>query len=174
MWKRINDPLSPLFGADVRGLEIKVEENYYTHNSDKWFLVTHLRRLDLIVGNKPFQLSGGDDGHIGMIISCDFLIDSPVNEDTIEFDSLPPYGKFLGERLEKRLDGLRLESARFENSVQASLFSGDLFIKRMFLKRNNSFDADEVLNQLYDAFKTASQDEVQEMMIQNEMKFVEI
>lgn len=116
-WFRVNDPLSPLHGCDVRGSEA-VDEN---EESLGFLMIEALRRVDIFVGDRPHQLVAPEDGNLGLMIDMNQLIESPIQDDIVELVTDRPFGKCVEEYQLDRADGVALRIARFEGAIQVAL-----------------------------------------------------
>jgi len=115
-WFRVVDPLSPLRGCDVKGNIVELGKD----TSWKWLLVESVRRVDVFVGDRPFQLVGsGDD--LGVLIKISHLEESSIQDDVVEMTTDSPYGKCLSEDERTRKDGLTIRIAVFEKAAQIAL-----------------------------------------------------
>jgi hypothetical protein len=114
-WFRVVDPLSPLFGSDVR----------CASEEDGWMLIDGLRRVDIFMGDRPFQLLAPEGEDLGLRIDSDCLRESHVQDDVVELVTDRPFGISIDEGEMTRDDGLTLTIARFERAVQVALKAGD-------------------------------------------------
>lgn len=109
---------------------------------DDGFVVQALRRIDVFVGDRPFQLVAGPDEDLGLIIRMEQLVKSPLQDQIVELVTDRPHGKCLDEYQLDRSDGVALRVARFEEAIQVALddvdgvllasttYSGDRFQER--------------------------------------------
>ncbi len=109
-WYRVTDPLSPLCGCDVRGRE----------HLD-YFLIDAVRRIDIFVGDRPFQRVAPTGQDLGLMIRSIQLIESPLQDDIVELATDTPYGKFVWENEFTRPDGASLHVVEFERKRQIAL-----------------------------------------------------
>lgn len=91
-WFRVIDPLSPLYGCDVRGHCVDC-----SFGPDDGLVIRAMRRVDIFVGDRPFQLVAPEGETLGLIIISSQLEPSPIQDDIVELSTDLPYGKFLGE-----------------------------------------------------------------------------
>jgi hypothetical protein len=94
-WFRVIDPLSPLYGCDVRGYDAK--DGPYDLPRRTYLNVTGMRRVDIFVGDRPFQLMAPKNENLGLMVLFQQLEPSPLQDDIIELSTELPYGKFLEE-----------------------------------------------------------------------------
>jgi hypothetical protein len=122
-WYRVIDPLSPLYGCDVRGT-----------SSEPWLTIVALRRVDVFVGNRPFQLVAPEGQSLGLLIDVEQLELSPIQTDVVELDTGRPFGRCIDESTMTRGDGLTLRIARYERAQQVALDDnrGTLLASRTF------------------------------------------
>ncbi len=113
-WFRVTDPLSPLFGCDVQTWSVGLHD---------WPLVVALRRVDIFVGDRPFQLVAKSGEDLGLQINPDILTESPMQDDIVELGTDMPYGKVLVELEKTRADGLTLNFVTYERAGQVSIIS---------------------------------------------------
>lgn len=113
-WYRVIDPINPLFGCDVTGL---IDED--THPG--YLQVTAMRRVDIFVGDRPFQLVGNDYEGLGIMIDTDHLGESLLQDETVELTTERPFGRCIDESEMTRKDGVTLRIARYETHVQIAL-----------------------------------------------------
>lgn len=116
-WYRVNDPLSPLCGCDVTGIEAISWEG--------WLSITALRRVDVFVGDRPFQLVAKEGEHLGLLIDTAQLVDSPFQDDVMVVGRDRPHGICLDESEMTRADGVTLRVARYERATQIALEDPD-------------------------------------------------
>jgi hypothetical protein len=114
-WYRVTDPLSPLYGSDVRGREI------YSESYPDVMCVQAMRRLDLLVGNRPFQLVAAEGDDLGIWIRLTHLQESPIQDDIVETTTDRPFGLCLNESEMTRTDGVTLRIARYEGATQIAV-----------------------------------------------------
>lgn len=116
-WFRVNDPLSPLHGCDVRGSEaVDVDED-----SLGFLMIEALRRVDVFVGDRPHQLIAPKGGNLGLMIDMDQLEPSPIQNEIVEIGTDRPFGKCIEEYQLDRADGVAIRVARFETATQIAL-----------------------------------------------------
>lgn len=119
-WFRVVDPLSPLYGCDVRGWESEA-----AFGPDDALIVTAMRRVDVFVGNRPFQLVAKQGEDLGLAVRTSQLDVSPVQDEIIETGTDRPHGLCLDESEMTRLDGVTLRVARYERATQIALEDPD-------------------------------------------------
>jgi hypothetical protein len=120
-WYRVIDPQSPLFGCEVRGWISEA-----AIGADNALVVEAMRRLDMIVGDRPFQMIAAAGDNLGLAIRADQLEVSAVQEDIVEMSRESPYGKFVDEwRYDNDRSGYELQLVRYEGALQAVLRSED-------------------------------------------------
>jgi hypothetical protein len=124
-WYRVVDPLSPLFGCDVSGrLTVggwDIERDRYRG----YLIIESMRRIDVFVGDRPFQLVAPKGDSLGLIIRQEQLEISPLQVDVVEIDSKRPFGICLDESEMQRADGLVLHVVNYEQATQVALKAGD-------------------------------------------------
>ncbi len=117
-WYRVIDPLSPLYGCDVRGYSAEC-----VFGPDDGLVIKAMRRVDIFVGDRPFQLIAPQGETLGLVIDSRQLEPSPLQDETVELATDLPYGEFLEEVEDERGDRLRLHSVAYENAYQVALTS---------------------------------------------------
>lgn len=117
-WYRVIDPINPLFGCDVAGL---VDDD----NLPGYLQVTAMRRVDIFVGDRPFQLVAPDGESLGVLVDTDHLADSLIQDETVELATDRPFGRCIDESELERRDGVTLRIARYENAVQIAIEDAD-------------------------------------------------
>ncbi len=116
-WYRVIDPLNPLYGCDVRCRE--------SLQAEGWMVVEALRRVDVFVGDRPFQLVAPKGGCLGLLVDSDNLEVSPIQDEVMETATDRPYGLCLNESEMQRGDEVTLRIARYEYSTQIALLSAE-------------------------------------------------
>lgn len=111
MWYRVMDPLNPLCGADVL-----IEDE----GDNGFCVVTALRRLDVLMGNRTFQLRVPEGQHLGISVLAEHLVESPIQDDVIEIAYDYPNGKCLSEATLDTGDTDELRIARYERAIQVA------------------------------------------------------
>lgn len=109
-WWRVIDPLNPLCGCDVM-----IED--LTHEAG-FFAVKGLRRMDVLMGDRPFQLIN-KDGNVGVMVNFEHLVPSPIQDDVVEIGYDYPNGKCLDEEL-LCVEEVELRIVRYENAIQVA------------------------------------------------------
>ncbi len=115
-WFRVVDPLSPLFGCDVTVIGSTLKG--FKH-------VMSMRRMDIFVGDRPFQLIAPEGESLGILIKESHLEESPLQVDVIEIGSSRPFGICLDESEMQRGDDLVLHIVNYEQATQIALKDGD-------------------------------------------------
>lgn len=138
-WMRVSDPISPLDGCDVLVTDEQVGEH-------PWRMVYGLRRIDVFVGNRPFQLIAEDKGNIGVMVNPLTLTDSPLGDDVVEMSTTTPHGKFVSEDLYRGPeDGPSMMVVRFSRAYQVAL----LDVESRLMATNTWYsDVDEELMEI--------------------------
>lgn len=121
MWYRVNDPLNPLCGSDVLTGEVGRIEG----GSRKFWEVIAIRRVDVFVGDRPYQLVAPAGGSLGIMVASDGLVESPIQDEVVEIATDRPYGKCVEERDLDRSDGVRLRVVEYEQMGQVALDDAD-------------------------------------------------
>jgi hypothetical protein len=126
-WFRVTDPLSPLYGCDVRGWRSQA-----VFGADDALVVIALRRVDVFVGDRPFQLVAREGEDLGIAVRADQLDESPLQDETIETGTDRPHGLCIDESEMSRNDGSTLRIARYERATQIAVEdnNGDLLATR--------------------------------------------
>ncbi len=120
-WYRVTDPLSPLHGCDVTGRQA-VDA---MHNRDL-LLITGVRRVDVFVGDRPFQRIAGGTGDLGLLIDAAQLEESLIQDEVVELSRDKPYGIFLNEsNMTRNTDGHTLRIVQYERATQVALDDGE-------------------------------------------------
>lgn len=94
-WYRVIDPLSPLYGCDVRGYD--ASEGPYEIPKGTYLNATGMRRVDVFVGDRPFQLMAPKNENLGLMVLFQQLEPSPIQDEVVELSTELPYGDFLEE-----------------------------------------------------------------------------
>lgn len=120
-WFRVIDPLSPLYGCDIRlGLGLaRVNPDDFSVKS--FGVVVAMRRVDVFVGDRPFQLIAKEGEDLGLMIDKSQLEDSPLQDETVETGTDRPHGLCIDESEMTRGDGVTLRVARYERAVQIAV-----------------------------------------------------
>lgn len=118
-WYRVIDPLSPLYGCDVRGWRKPVGNNEMTIQD--FMVIEAMRRVDIFVGDRPFQLVAPDGEMLGLLIDWTQLEPSPLQDEIVELATDMPYGEFLEEVELNREDGCVLHLSAYERLYQVAL-----------------------------------------------------
>lgn len=112
-WWRVVDPLNPLSGCDV------MLGNDTSLGGSNFHPVVGLRRLDVLVGDRPFQLRAGEGQDLGVCVDGDHLVESPVQDDLIEIGYDLPHGRCIGEQVFS-IDDTELRIADYEKATQVA------------------------------------------------------
>lgn len=125
-WYRVIDPLSPLYGCDVLldghrvwGVEWAVDAD------ESFYRVVAMRRVDVFVGDRPFQLVAKDGQDLGLMISNACFAASPVQDEIVVTGTDRPHGLCLDESEMTREDGATLRIARYEKATQIAVEDAD-------------------------------------------------
>lgn len=121
IWHRVIDPLNPLFGCDVL-LDWNAAT---TSKSQVWFSVRGMRRIDVFVGDRPFQLIAPPGENLGITINPEHLEESPLQDDIVELSTDRPFGLCLSEASVLRSDGCCFRIATFERMSQVAVDGPD-------------------------------------------------
>jgi hypothetical protein len=119
-WYRVIDPINPLYGCDVNGTPLEFPEEFRGLMD-----VRALRRVDIFVGDRPFQLVAPEGETLGLLISTEHLGECPMQDEIVELVTDRPYGKCLNESQMKRPDGCTFSVAEYEHAVQAAILSSN-------------------------------------------------
>ena len=121
-WFRVIDPLSPLYGCDVRvapdGLSLVKPDDFSTRS---FATIQALRRVDVFVGDRPFQLVAKDGEDLGLMIERSQLETSPLQNETVETGTDRPHGLCIDESEMTRADGVTLHVVNYERATQIAL-----------------------------------------------------
>ncbi len=115
-WYRVTDPLNPLCGCDVRGW---VSEAVF--GPDNALAIVALRRVDVFVGDRPYQLVAPEGETLGVAVMMEHLVDSPFQDDVMEVGDDRPFGLCLNESEMTRPDGCTLFVVQYERATQIAL-----------------------------------------------------
>lgn len=122
-WWRVIDPLNPLCGCDVtlapteHGI-VKFEDP--DNDNTLYGAVTGLRRMDILMGDRPFQLIRKDGQDIGVLVRLGHLEVSPIQDDVVEIAYDLPNGKCLDEDVLSDGGDAELRIAKYENATQVA------------------------------------------------------
>lgn len=114
-WWRVVAPDNILFGADVRGNVIPADDGCEVAT----LFVRAIRRVDMIVGDRPFQVQNLGTG-IMIEVNMDNLELSPVQDEVVEISRKTPYGSFVAETGETN-GNKHLTKVWYENAVQIAV-----------------------------------------------------
>lgn len=120
-WYRVIDPLSPLYGCDVLTESSLTAVNHKDFTTRKFLMVKALRRVDVFVGDRPFQLIAKDGDDLGLMVDRAVLEDSPIQDETVETGTDRPHGICLDESEMTRVDGHKLKIVKYEKAIQIAL-----------------------------------------------------
>lgn len=126
-WYRVVDPLNPLYGCDVRCI---IEPDMDTTG---YSTINAMRRVDIFVGDRPFQLIAQPGKDLGLMVFRDHLEESPVQDEIVELGTDYPYGKCQGEMNLTRGDDLAVNVAKYESTNQVALLKGGKLLKSVML-----------------------------------------
>lgn len=162
-WYRVTDPLSPLFGCDVRGWVSEA-----AIGPDNALVVEAMRRIDVFVGDRPFQLVATPGENLGLAVRTDQLEESPLQDDIIELTTDSPYGKCVDEEEATRADDLNLHVTTYERAIQVALrrvLHTRLGVRLELLKTItiDSYSLRDEIQQMFEDGRTA--DEIVEYMV---------
>lgn len=121
MWYRVNDPLSPLSGCDVRLGPDRLDFHRRSDGALLYAIIVAVRRVDVFQGDRPYQRVSALGQDLGLMIATDRLIESPIQDDVVEIATDRPYGACVEERDHERSDGLRLRVVQYELMAQVAL-----------------------------------------------------
>lgn len=150
-WWRVVDPLNPLSGCDVKIDELSIDRS-------GMHVVRALRRLDLLVGDRTYQLvnPGDDPSGIGIAVDKAHLQPSPVQDDVVEIEYDRPFGKCLSEDVigapSFAYDGAELRVAKYENAIQVAYGEREGELYATCTLRGD--DRDERFKDLLDMYKS--------------------
>lgn len=126
-WYRVIDPLNPLFGCDVR---VRNDRAVVTKSGAKLcWEISAMRRIDVFVGDRPFQLIAPEEESLGLWIDPAHLQDSPLQDDVVELGTDLPYGECLDEEQHTRADGLTVHAVTYEHAAQVALLKDGKLLK---------------------------------------------
>ncbi len=149
-WYRVVDPLSPLCGCDVRlGLF-----RMLGRGGSEWGRVEAMRKVDVFVGDRPFQLVAKDGEDLGLMINMDQLDESPFQADVMEIGRDRPHGLCINESEMTRQDGVTLRIARYERATQIAIEDSEDCLLATSTEVVDPSDPDEVRNAWEDAIVT--------------------
>ncbi len=77
-WFRVTDPLNPLCGCDVRIQDF----GSFTEAKD-WWTVEAMRRVDVFIGDRPFQLIAREGENLGLMVDARHLVESPLQATSV-------------------------------------------------------------------------------------------
>lgn len=117
MWYRVNDALNPLCGADV----LTGDAGHIEGDSRTFYEVLAVRRVDVFVGDRPYQLVAPPGQSLGIMVASDNLTQSPIQDEVVEIATDRPYGAVVEERDHDRSDSLRLRVVEYELMAQVAL-----------------------------------------------------
>lgn len=118
-WYRVIDPLSPLYGCDVTGYD--AADGAYEIPKETYLNLTGMRRVDIFVGDRPFQLMAPKNENLGLMVLFQQLEKSPLQDEIVELATDLPYGEFLEEVELSRKDDCTLHLVAYENLYQIAL-----------------------------------------------------
>jgi len=153
-WYRVTDPLSPLCGCDVRLSGLRVWNIAWSRPGTEFYQVVAMRKVDVFVGDRPFQLVAKEGEDLGLLINMDQLAESPFQNDVMEIGRDRPHGICLDESEMTRQDGVTLRIARYERATQIALEDADDCLLATTTEPIKPTDPDEVRNAWEDAIIT--------------------
>jgi hypothetical protein len=121
MWYRVNDPLNPLCGADV----LTGDPGHLEGGHGTFYEVRAMRRVDVFVGDRPYQLIAPEGQSLGILVASNHLVESPIQDDVVEIATDRPYGPCVEERDHARDDGLRLRVVEYVLMSQVAVDDSD-------------------------------------------------
>lgn len=126
-WFRVIDPLSPLYGCDVllSGEKVYNVEWAVGGEDEEFHRVIAMRRVDVFVGDRPFQLVAKEGQDLGLLISNACFASSPVQDEIVEAGTDRPHGLCIDESEMTRQDGVTLRIARYERATQIAVEDAD-------------------------------------------------
>lgn len=129
MWFRVNEPLSPLHGCDVKGQfrdDLKTE-----------LLICAVRRVDIFMGDRPFQLVAAEGSDLGLWIRANQLEPSRIQDEIVELSTTAPYGKFIKEQTISGKDQANLTVVEYEDGFQIALIYYGVLIGSVFFGKKH-------------------------------------
>lgn len=125
-WYRVVDPLNPLHDCDVL-LSGQIVRNiaWADDEDEKFCRVIAMRRVDVFVGDRPFQLFAKEGEDLGLLISNACIASSPFQDEVMVTGTDRPFGLCLDESEMTREDGVMLRVARYEKAIQIALTGAD-------------------------------------------------
>lgn len=145
-WYRVTDPLNPLCGCDVR-----VETSTL---GPSWLHVVALRRVDVFLGDRPFQLFAPPEESLGVMIRKAHLEMSPIQDDVVQTATDRPHGICIDESEMTRADGVTLCVVHYERATQIAVKDSD---GRLLATHTDSGDFRNVWEQaLIGSFETGN------------------
>lgn len=114
-WWRVVAPDNILFGADVRGNVIPADDGCEVAT----LFVRAIRRVDMIVGDRPFQVQNLGTG-IMIEVNMDNLELSPVQDEVVEISRKSPHGEFQHETTETN-GNRHLTIVWYEDAIQIAV-----------------------------------------------------
>lgn len=120
-WYRVTDALNPLYGCDVRVMKGIVTYHPEDFETTRYGRIYAMRRMDLLVGDRPFQLVAPDGEDLGIMISEYCLDESPIQDDVVPTGTDRPHGLCIDESEMTRQDGVTLRIARYERATQIAV-----------------------------------------------------
>lgn len=126
-WYRVIDPLSPLYGCDVllSGEHVRSIAWAFDPEDEAFYRIVAMRRMDVIMGDRPFQLVAKKGEDLGLLISNACISSSPIQDEIIETGTDRPYGICINEGEMTRGDGYTLRVAQYEKATQIALSDSD-------------------------------------------------
>lgn len=133
MWFRVNDPLNPLHGCDVKvGDPFAVSTAIPEGRS--FAPIIAVRRVDVFQGDRPYQRISAPGADLGLMIDVTVaLAESPIQDDVVELATDRPYGDLIEEYQLDRSDGVSMRVVSFTGGTQVALSESDgSLVRSMF------------------------------------------
>jgi hypothetical protein len=109
-WYRVIDPLNPLCGCDVT-----IEDE----GDDGFCVVTALRKLDVLMGDRPYQLRVVAGQNLGVSVFGEHLVESPIQDEIVEIAYDLPHGRCVDEQIIEGVDE-ELRVVTYERAIQVA------------------------------------------------------
>lgn len=159
MWYRVNDALNPLCGADV----LTGDVGHIEGGHRRFYEVLAVRRVDVFVGDRPYQLVAPQGQSLGIMVAGDNLTESPIQDEIVEIATDRPYGAVVEERDHDRSDSLKLRAVEYELMGQVALDDTDAGV--VLASATVSLEA---LSLIEEAFRAGSDPDEVQFIIANE------
>ena len=148
-WYRVVDPQSPLFGCDVKGWISEA-----AIGADDALVIQAMRRIDMVVGDRPYQMIASDGENLGLAIRTDQLEVSAVQDDLIEMTRTHPYGEIISEK--KLGDEISLTLVLYGRALQAAYVDGSIVVAKNTWLSSDLQELTDLADYLEAMFKDAS------------------